>query len=228
MRFQAVTIAAAQGQAAAILRKRRGPLRTRRSAACGMRSAASSARPGPGSVQGEQAEPGQQGRGGQRGGLPGPVHRQRSGTCRSPCRGGWRPRRGHGPGGRRRCRRSGPASPSCQTAGSLPTGSTASVPGLEQGKLGAGGRPLPTKTRIASGQPSSWSPPGPSRSSEVSSATCAASIQHRRCPQPGSPQASSARRSRTCPRASTAICQAPAGTAQIAARSRPPSSQPTE
>ena len=35
--------------------------------------------PGQGSVQGEQAEPGQQGRGGQGGGLPGLVHRQRAG-----------------------------------------------------------------------------------------------------------------------------------------------------
>jgi len=35
--------------------------------------------PGQGSVQGEQAEPGQQGRGGQGGGLPGLVHRQRGG-----------------------------------------------------------------------------------------------------------------------------------------------------
>ena len=67
-RFQAATIAGAQGQAAAILRKRRRLLRTggRRRAGCG--SAGFSAQPGQGAVQGEQAEPGQQGRGGQRGG----------------------------------------------------------------------------------------------------------------------------------------------------------------
>src|ERR1019366_3192244 len=52
------------------------------------------------------------------------------------------------------------------------------------------------------------SPSGPSRSSAVSSVTCASSIQHRAWAQPGLPQASTERRSRTSPAGSTAICQA--------------------
>ena len=42
------------------------------------------------------------------------------------------------------------------------------------------GRSRRAKIRIGSGQPSSWSPSGPSRSSPVSSVTCASSIQQAR------------------------------------------------
>ena len=42
------------------------------------------------------------------------------------------------------------------------------------------GRSRRAKSRMAFGQPLSWSPAGPSRSSPVSSATCASSIQHSR------------------------------------------------
>src|SRR5258708_30413364 len=38
---------------------------------------------------------------------------------------------------------------------------------------------FPYTTLFRSPQPRSWSPPGPSRSSPVSSLTCASSIQHR-------------------------------------------------
>ena len=48
------------------------------------------------------------------------------------------------------------------------------------------GRSRRAKTRIAAGQARSWSPPGPSRSSPVSSVTCASSIQHARCAQAAS------------------------------------------
>ena len=87
---------------------------------------------------------------------------------------------------------------------------------------------LMAKTRIVAGQRASWSPDGPCRSSPVSSLTCASSIQQRGWAQPRSAQASSARRSRTSPRESTAICQASGGTWVIAAFSRLPSSHPTE
>jgi hypothetical protein len=80
---------------------------------------------------------------------------------------------------------------------------------LEERELGAGVGPLSrAKTRIAFGQPLSWSPAGPSRSSPVSSATCASSIQQAGCAQRGFWQASSARRSRTRPFASMAASQA--------------------
>jgi len=78
------------------------------------------------------------------------------------------------------------------------------------------------------GQALSWSPSGPSRSSPVSSVTCASSIQQARCAQRWLWQAPSVRRSRISPLPSTAISQAVWGTLPIAAFSRAPSSQPTE
>src|ERR1019366_1122417 len=69
----------------------------------------------------------------------------------------------------------------------------------------------------------SWSPPGPSRSSPVSSATWASSIQQAWCAQRRSAQAPSERRSRTSPLPSTAISQAASGTLPIAVLSRAPS-----
>ena len=68
----------------------------------------------------------------------------------------------------------------------LPGGGDRLCPGpgvgdLEQGQLGAGGRSRRAKTLIVLGQPLSWSPSGPSRSSPVSSVTCTSSIQQARC-----------------------------------------------
>ena len=90
------------------------------------------------------------------------------------------------------------------------------------------GRSRRAKRRIVAGQAWSSSPAGPSRSSPVSSVTCASSIQQARWVHRSSWQASSARRSRTSPRLSIAICQACCGTSRSAVFSRSPSAQPTE
>ena len=50
-----------------------------------------------------------------------------------------------------------------------PQAVTPAVLGLGQAQLGAGVRPLPAGEDAYAGQPSSWSPPGPSRSRPVSS-----------------------------------------------------------
>ena len=68
--------------------------------------------PGQVTVQGQQLEPGQQDLPGHRRGQPGRVDREvmgGSGPGRRPRQCGWRPRSGRGRGGRRRCRRPGPA-----------------------------------------------------------------------------------------------------------------------
>jgi hypothetical protein len=71
---------------------------------------------------------------------------------------------------------------------------------LEQESCAPGwGRSRRAKTRIVFGQAFSWSPSGPSRSSPVSSVTCASSIQQAGWAQRVFPQASSERRSRTWP-----------------------------
>ena len=77
------------------------------------------------------------------------------------------------------------------------------------------------------GEARSW--PRPGRGEQPGQLSDAASsIQHARCAQPASAQASSARRSRTSPRESIAICHACSGTMRSAVFSRSPSAQPTE
>src|SRR3984957_17284009 len=92
--------------------------------------------------------------------------------------------------------------------GALPGADDVLDAGVDGGGAAGGGRSRRAKTRIPFGQAFSWSPSGPSRSSPVSSVTCASSIQQAGCAQCGFRQASSARRSRTWPRPSMAASQA--------------------
>ena len=102
-----------------------------------------------------------------------------SGPARSLYRCGCGPRRGHGRGGRRRYRTAGTASPARWRAGWSPRGCSATHQLPRTGTAARRcGRSRRAKTRMPAGQPASWSPPGPSRSSPVSSATCASWSQH--------------------------------------------------
>ena len=93
-----------------------------------------------------------------------------TGRSRSRSRCGYSPQPSHVPGAQRRYSQLGP--PAAQPGGHVryPQGVAPAVLGLEQAQLPAGcGRSRRAKTRIGAGQPSGWSPSGPSRSSPVSS-----------------------------------------------------------
>ena len=90
MRCQAAVIAAAQGQAAWIFRRRRRPPRTRRAAVCSTRQRSVLGGFGQVAVQGQELEPGEQDLAGHRRGQPRgidpEVERRENGPGRHPHR----------------------------------------------------------------------------------------------------------------------------------------------